>query len=237
MARQRRRIQVAIDGPAASGKSTAARGVAQRLGGFYINTGDMYRAVTWQALERGLDIEHDPAAVAAMLPALEIRYRLDGSGVPVLHVNGAPAPQSEIRHPRVAAQVSHVSAIPEVREWMVQRQRETAELGLIVMEGRDIGTVIFPRATVKFFLTASPEVRARRRLAQPGETPPGATVESVAADIARRDRIDSTRAVAPLRPAADAILIDSSDFTIEQTLDCMVKHIEAATAPARRRKP
>ena len=218
-------IQITIDGPAASGKSTVARRVAERLGGCYVNTGDMYRAVTWLAQQRGLDIEGDPASVVRMLPDIDVSYRLDAGGVPLLYANGTPVPQAAIRAPGVASQVSYTARIPEVRQWLVARQRAAAALGLIVMEGRDIGTVVFPAAAHKFFLSASPEVRARRRLAQAGETADGATVESVAADIARRDLIDSTRAVAPLRPAPDAIPIDSSALSIDAVVETLVAHV------------
>lgn len=206
---------IAIDGPAASGKSTVARLVATRLHGTYINTGDMYRTLTWVALGRGICPETDPAGVAALLPELDLRYERAANGVPELRLNGAPVPQEQIRGAAVAAAVSFVARIPDVRTWLVQRQRETVRLGLVVMEGRDIGTVIFPEAAYKFFVTASPEVRARRRLGQAGETAAGATVASVAAEIAARDRIDSSRAVAPLRPAADAVVINTDDLTAE----------------------
>jgi len=217
--------QIAIDGPAAAGKSTIARLVADRLGGVYINTGDMYRAVTWVALERGIDVAAEPGRVGALLDQIDLVYELDGHGRPSLLLDGVGVPQERIRAPRVAAAVSDVARIPAVRQWMVGRQRATRILGTVVMEGRDIGTVIFPEAAHKFFLTASPEVRARRRLEQEGETAAGATVESVAADIARRDRIDSMRRVAPLRAADDAVLVDSSDMTQDQVVALVVSRV------------
>ncbi|MFA4943723.1 MAG: (d)CMP kinase [Lentisphaeria bacterium] len=205
-------LVIAIDGPAASGKSTVARLVAARLGGIYVNTGDMYRAVTWVAQSAGIRPAEEPAGVAALLAGLDLHYGLR-AGEPVLLLKGEPVPQAAIRAPAVAADVSHVAKIPAVREWLLGRQRETRRLGLVVMEGRDIGTVVFPDAPFKFFVTAAPEVRARRRLLQAGETADGATVASVAAEIAERDRLDSTRAVAPLRPAADAVVIDTDALT------------------------
>lgn len=216
--------QIAIDGPAASGKSTVAKLVAQRLGGFYINTGDMYRAVTRAALEAGIDAEAAPEAVVALLARIDLRYRLRG-GMPVLHLDGEPVVQDSIRAPEVARVVSFVARIAGVRDWLRERQRETRALGTIVMEGRDIGTVILPDASHKFYVTASPEVRAKRRLAQAGEVADGATLASVAAEIAERDRIDSTRAVAPLRPAEDAIHIDTDHLTIEQVVETIVAHV------------
>lgn len=218
---------IAIDGPAASGKSTVARLVAARLNGFTINTGDMYRTVTWVALTRGIAPDRDPEAVGRLLPALDLRYELR-DGKPQLFLNGEPVPQAEIRAPRVAAAVSHIAKIPAVRDWMLHRQRDTAHLGLIVMEGRDIGTVIFPDTPHKFFVTASPEVRAKRRLLQAGETADGATVASVAAEIAERDRLDSTRAVAPLRAAPDAILVDTDGLTAEQAADLIAWSVRNA---------
>lgn len=216
-------LKIAIDGPAASGKSTIARMVAQRLGGYYINTGDMYRALTWLAMQNGLNVRDEPDKVAAMLEYATLEYVPDSDGTPVLMLNGNPAPRDRIRAPDVAALVSHTAKIPAVRAWLVARQRETAKLGTVVMEGRDIGTVVFPDADIKFFLTATPEVRARRRLNQAGETADGATVESVAAEIARRDRIDTNRDIAPLRAAEDAVLIDSSNLTPDEVTDCILE--------------
>ena len=221
-----RSIQIAIDGPAASGKSTVARLSAERLNGYYINTGDMYRAVTWKILSHGIDPEQSPDTVAALLPSLNLRYRRTGPGQVQLYFDDVPVPRDKIRAPGVAANVSQVARLTVVREWLINRQRETAELGLIVMEGRDIGTVIFPDAAFKFYITASPEVRARRRLRQKEENPPDATVATVAAEIARRDRIDSTRAVAPLRPADDAIIIETDDLTAEEVTERVVRTVE-----------
>ena len=217
--------QVAIDGPAASGKSTVARLLARRLGAHYVNTGDMYRAVTWVALEHGLEPATQASDAVRLLPQLRLEHRLTASGELGLVLNGSEVPQECIRAPAVARAVSHIAAVPAVREWLVARQREAARLGVVVMEGRDIGTVVFPQARFKFYVTATAEVRAARRLGQAGETVPGSTVASVAAEIASRDRIDSTRAVAPLRPAPDAVVIDTSHMTLEQVTDCMVREI------------
>jgi cytidylate kinase len=163
-----------------------------------------------------------------MLPDLDLDAVTGADGRFVLRLNGRPIPPEELRAPRVTAGVSYVARVPEVREWMAERQRAMAALGDIVMEGRDIGTVIFPEARFKFFLTASAETRARRRLAQAGESEPGATVESVAREIRERDRIDSTRALAPLRPAEDAVTVDTSDLDIDQVVDRLWSRIQEA---------
>jgi len=199
---------VAIDGPAGSGKSTVARTVAGRLGVAYLDTGAMYRSVALAALERGVD-PTDGEALAKLAGALDIEV-----GERVL-VDGVDA-TTAIRGPAVTAVVSAVSAHPPVRAEMVRRQRRWAEAhGGGVLEGRDIGSVVFPHADVKVFLTASEEERARRR--QRDEDAPD--VKAVAADISRRDTIDSTRAASPLRPADDAVVIDTTGRTVDEVVD------------------
>lgn len=217
-------FQVAIDGPAASGKSTVARLLAGRIGGYYINTGDMYRTITWQVRERGVDPANDAAGVDTLLAQMDLHYRIC-DGKPLLHLNEQPVPAPQIRAPEVSAMVSQVASLPAVRQWMLDRQRECAALGIVIMEGRDIGTVIFPQAQFKFFVTATPEERARRRLAQPGEVPDGATLESVAQDIARRDYIDSHREIAPLRPAEDAETIVTDGMSAEEVAELLAEKI------------
>ena len=212
--------QITLDGPAASGKSTLAKKVAATLGAYFINTGDMYRALTWCARKNNIDIS-DVEALSKLLNTVNIRYQLKGKE-PVLFCEGKEADQGEIRAPEITENVSRVAAVPEVRDWLVARQRESAELGLLVMEGRDIGTVVFPKARYKFFVTASPEVRAKRRLSQDGEVPEGSTVEKVANDIAKRDEMDMNRSTSPLKQAEDAVFIDTSELTIEQAVDKIV---------------
>ena len=221
-------FQIAIDGPAASGKSTVARLVAQRLGGYYVNTGDMFRTVAWQVLEAKIDPETQQEAVGQLLAKFDLRYVEIGAGALELRLNGIPVPPEKIRSPEAARSASLVARIPAVREWLNERQRDSRRLGIVVMEGRDIGTVIFPEAKYKFFVTASPMVRAQRRLAQ-GEVPPGATVESVAAQIAERDRQDENRPIAPLKPAPDAIRILTDDQTVDQVVSQIVALVEGTS--------
>ena len=189
---------IAIDGPAASGKSTIANKVSEALNITYVNTGNMYRAVTYYAMQLGFSPDFVNAAdiVDQALSDMELEYVRTTTGKLQLELNGKTVDQ-EIRTPEVAANVSAISAMPQVREWLVAKQRQFAKLGMIVMEGRDIGTVVFPNAKYKFFLTASPEVRAKRRLGQEGESLAGATVASVAAEIAKRDKMDMNRKIAP----------------------------------------
>ena len=224
------REQITLDGPAASGKSTLAKKVAETLGAYFINTGDMYRALTWCAQKQNINIS-DIDSLTKLLNSVNIRYQLK-DGKPVLFCEGKEADQTQFRAPEVTENVSKVAAIPEVREWLVARQRESSDLGLLVMEGRDIGTVVFPGAKYKFFVTASPKVRAERRLTQDGEVPEGATVEKVAHDIAKRDEMDMSRAVSPLKQADDAVYIDTSDLTIQQAVDKIVSIIRKKQDPA-----
>ena len=221
---------IAVDGPAASGKSTLARNLADRLGILYVNTGSLYRAVALKALRLGINTK-DAAALSAMLDQTSLCYAKDADGKLDIELDGT-FPGQALRSAEVAKGASDVATVPEVRAWTLEIQRDTAKENTIVMEGRDIGTVVFPDAKYKFFLSASPLARAKRRLAQDGETVDGATLESVAAEIAARDKQDSERAVAPLKQAADAIAVDNSDWTIEQTLDYICSQIKAIDAKA-----
>lgn len=229
-----RLYQIAIDGPAASGKSTVARRVAEALGAVVLNTGAMYRTVGWQATIRGIDPAETPDRVVGVLDELDLQFKR-GAASPDLELvlNGEVVPESCIRGPEAALAASRVARIPAVRTWLVARQREAAALGVLVAEGRDIGTVVFPAARFKFFLTATPEVRARRRLAQQGETPPDATVERVAAEIAERDQLDSTRPISPLRPAPDAICLDTSTLNITEVVAEILRIIQGRRMPSR----
>ncbi len=216
---------IAIDGPAASGKSTIASKVAAKLGVPYISTGNMYRTITYFILSKNLDVNTiSDENVEPLLDEIDLEYKKDDNGDFVIFLN-KQLMSSEIRTPEVANAVSIIAMIPKVRHWLVEKQRAMRELGLILMEGRDIGTEVFPNAKYKFFLTASPEVRAMRRLNQAGETAEGATVESVAAEIRERDERDMNRPISPLIQAKDAILADSSDMTIQEVLDFITSRI------------
>jgi CMP/dCMP kinase len=207
---------IAIDGPAGSGKSTVARAVATRLGLDYLDTGAMYRAVTFAALRRGVDPD-DIDPVVKVARDLDLRMNDDGTVV----VDGVDA-SIEIRGPEVTRAVSIVAANPGVREEMRQRQREwAAKHGGGVMEGRDIGTVVFPDAELKVYLDASPEVRASRRSKEVADL----AYETVASDLARRDALDQGRDDSPLREATDAVSIDTSDLSIDQIVDAVLSQL------------
>jgi cytidylate kinase len=200
---------IAIDGPAGSGKSTVARRLATRLGLEYLDTGAMYRAVTFAALRRGID-PADPEPVAALARAVELDV-----GIDAVRVDGVDA-TIEIRGPEVSRAVSLVAANPDVRTELVRRQREWAtERGGGVLEGRDIGTVVFPDAVLKVYLNARPEVRAERRAAEVTDL----DYETVAADMARRDALDQGRDTAPLMRADAALELDTSDMTVDEIVD------------------
>jgi len=218
---------IAIDGPAASGKSTIASRVSAVLNITYVNTGNMYRAVTLFVMQQKGFTSDSPDATLIVdnsLKKLKLEYVRNSDGLLQLQLNGKSVEQA-IRAPDVAGNVSFIAAMPAVRKWLVEKQRQFAKLGMIVMEGRDIGTVVFPNAKYKFFLTASAEVRARRRLGQDGESFKGATVASVAKEIAKRDEMDINRKIAPLKQADDAILIDTSDMSIEEIVKFITNQI------------
>lgn len=216
---------VAIDGPAGSGKSTVARALAAREHLTYLDTGAMYRAVTCAALERDVDVS-DADAVAALARGLDISLTAGADGE-LLTVDGEDR-TAQIRTPEVDASVSAVAAVPAVREAMVALQRKAAEAGDVVAEGRDIGTVVFPAAEVKVYLSADPSARALRRAVQRqgGDTAKDASAQvdaaetaAIEAELVARDKADSTREASPLRPAADAVHIDSTDLTVDEVCD------------------
>ena len=220
---------VAIDGPAGSGKSTIAREVARRFGFEKLDTGAMYRAVAFTAHDRGIDLDDEPA-VESLARMVTIRFT-PGQDASRISVDGRDV-SKESRTPQVDAPVSKVSAYPGVREAMLEPQRAVAEGHDVVAEGRDIGTVVFPHADLKIFLTADPRERARRRVLQRHEGEGidhealEREVDETLAALERRDAADSGRAVAPLVEAEDAIEIDSTAYTIDEVCDLIAKMIE-----------
>jgi len=213
------RGQVTLDGPSGTGKSSVARSVAARLGAAYLDTGAMYRAATVAVIDAGVDPE-DAEAVARVVAAARIEVGTT-AGVEQVEVDGTDVAE-RIRGAEVTRNVSAVSAVPEVRRQLVDQQRAlVASADAVVVEGRDIGTVVLPDATLKVYLTAAPEVRAERRAGQLGISDP-AEVAAIAADLRRRDEYDSSRADSPLRPAADAVVVDSTDLDREAVVDRVV---------------
>ncbi len=215
-------ISIAIDGPAGAGKSTIARRVAQRLGYLYVDTGALYRAIALHMLREGKN-PAIPKEVILELDSVQVSLQyVEGKQQVLL---GTENVSDSIRTPEVAAASSKVSAIPQVREFLLSLQRNLAKQNDVVMDGRDIGTVVLPNAQVKIFLTASLEERARRRwreLLEKGD----ADFNTVLADVKQRDEQDTTRSIAPLVQAPDAILVDTTGITLEQSIDRMLAVIQ-----------
>jgi len=206
-----RRFVIAIDGPAGAGKSTLAARLAQKLGYVNLESGAMYRALALKALASGTALE-DEDRLVALAAGSRIKLQPEGDGNRVL-LDGADVSQ-RIREPDVTDAASKLSVHPRVREWMVARQRDMGAQGGIIMEGRDIGTKVFPDAEVKIFLDAAPEVRGDRRFRQKPTLPPDAVI----AELRERDRRDRTRAASPLVPAPDAVIINSTDMSIDEVI-------------------
>ena len=222
-----RKLVIAIDGPAASGKSTTARLVAERLGYMHLDTGAMYRAVTLKVLRAGISPD-DQRAVSELAQTTSVEFRRSDGTVRVL-LDGEDV-TGEIRRPEVTGAVRAVSSYAGVRTAMVREQRRLGRDGGIVLEGRDIGTVVFPDADLKFFMIAGLDARARRRMLEMRGQGVEAQFEDLVRDIQRRDSYDSTRQESPLRKAVDAVVIDTSEMTIEEQVEVVV---EAARARLR----
>lgn len=215
-------VSIAIDGPSGAGKSTLAKRLAKELGYIYVDTGAMYRSIGLYALRRGVDPKNADA-VQALLPGIELGIQLQ-DGTQHVYLNGEDV-STDIRAEAVGMAASAVSAHPAVRAFLLDTQRNLAKGQNILMDGRDIGTVVLPDATVKIFLTASPEARAERRRKELEEKGQPADFATVLADIQQRDYQDTHRAVAPLKQAQDAVLVDSSEIDFEQTFALLKKTI------------
>ena len=214
------KLAIAIDGPAAAGKSTIAKKVALMRGYTYIDTGAMYRAFTWYCLQKGINCQ-DEQACCALIPEVNIELK---PGYVVL-CNGIDV-SKPIRGTEVSGNVSYIASYKDIRLALVELQRKMAEKDSVIMDGRDIGTYVLPNADVKIFQVASVEKRAERRYKENQEKGIPCTYEDVVADVEKRDRIDSSRAFAPLKPADDAIHLDTSDLTIDEVVDAVNKIID-----------
>jgi cytidylate kinase len=216
-----RSLIIAIDGPSGAGKGTVARAVAQTLGYRHVDSGAMYRAIGWQAIRSGVPLD-DEAAVTAL--AVRSRVEIGNEGVSIEGVDVTRA----IRTPEIDRAATSVARLPRVRAVLVQRQRDMAAEGGIVMEGRDIGTVVFPEADVKVYLDASPEERARRRASDPNHSGGPVAVAEVATALSQRDEIDRTRTASPLYASAEAVVIDTTGQPVDAVVSAVMAVIRTA---------
>ena len=214
---------VAIDGPSGAGKSTLARRVAKELHFLYVDTGAIYRSIGWYALQQGAALDR-AESVAALLPDLNVEVRYGEDGLQHMVVNDRDVTE-EIRSPEVSAAASQVAAVPEVRAYLLDMQRDLARTHDVIMDGRDIGTVVLPEADCKIFLTASDEARAARRCRELAQRGTPVAYEDVLSDMRRRDEKDRTRAAAPLRQAEDAVVLDTSELDFEDSAQALLRLI------------
>ena len=219
-----KRRSIAIDGPSGAGKSTLARALARSLGYLYVDTGAIYRTVGLQAFRNGIDPENGDAVVA-LLPGLDIGLGYGEDGVQRMYLNGEDVSQA-IRQHEISRYASCVSALPEVRSFLLDRQRQLAREHDVVMDGRDIGTVVLPQADVKIFLTATPEARARRRWLELQDRGEQAQFDTVLRDVKERDQRDANRSTAPLRQAEDDILADTTELDLDQSLALLIQIVK-----------
>lgn len=220
-------LNIAIDGPSGAGKSTTARALAEKLGFLYIDTGALYRSIGFYCIKANVSDLSSAEQVSARLKDIHIELKFI-NGQQRVYLNGSDV-SDFIRTPEVSMAASAVSAIPEVRAFLLDLQRNIAKKNNIIMDGRDIGTVILPNAQVKFFLSASLQSRARRRMAELAERGIDAKFETVFSEMKERDENDSSRAIAPLKAADDAIMVDNSDLSLEETVCAMKRIIEERT--------
>ncbi len=218
-------INVAIDGPAGAGKSTIARAVSEQLGFIYVDTGALYRAIALYAIRNG--VVDDDDAVTAMLDSTVVELK-HADGCQLVYLNGEDV-SSLIRTPEVSMGASKVSAIPEVRQFLLDLQRDIAKNNNVIMDGRDIGTVVLPNADVKIFLFATPECRAQRRYKELIEKGESVSYEDVLNDVNQRDYNDSHREVAPLKPCDDSVMADTSELTFDQSVNLIIDIIKENT--------
>lgn len=226
-----KKITIAIDGFSSCGKSTMAKDLAMEIGYIYIDSGAMYRAVTLYSIENGLfnGKEVDTARLKELIGQISITFQLDEqTGRPRTQLNGKDV-EDRIRTMEVSSRVSIIAAIDFVREYLVTQQQEMGKAKGIVMDGRDIGTTVFPDAELKIFVTASPEIRAERRYKELQEKGEKADFDEILANVKERDHIDQTRAVSPLRRADDAILLDNSHLTLAEQKAWLIKEYQKAT--------
>ena len=216
-----KKVVIAIDGPAAAGKSTVSKAVAKKLGYTYIDTGAMYRAYTWHCLDRGLDCTDEKACVAE-IPNVHIELKPGGTVL----CNGKDITR-EIRMPIINKNVTPVCQMKPIRLFLVDQQREMAAKDNVIMDGRDIGTYVLPNAEVKIFQVASPECRAQRRYKENMEKGIPCTYEEILEDVNRRDKADSERAFAPLKPAEDSIFLDTSELSIDEVVNKVIEIIDS----------
>ena len=215
-------IRIAIDGPGGAGKSSVAKALAKKLGIIYVDTGALYRNIGLYALDLGINTKNENE-VSSILGNISLELKFE-NGKQTILLNGKDR-GDEIRTPEASMAASNVSAFPKVREFLLKTQRDTAEKNSVIMDGRDIGTVILPNAEVKIFLTASPEARAKRRYLELTAKGADVTYEKVFSEMVERDRNDSTRAIAPCVPANDATIVDNSDMTEEETVIAILEVI------------